>query len=295
MSKLNSAAERPRGGFRIEYRRAVLTVPYMQGLSQIHSRPGQISHSIARKAVLAAAILALALVAQAPVPAPAAFDVASIPPQTGPSSIEYQLTISGTLVSMEGYNIRWLVEEAYDLKSYQLSFASLPHRDDIDDVFYNIVARAPGEGVLTQDRFREMLKTLLAARFKLAIHRETKDLPVYALVLDQKGLKLKENKTAEKCETLGSPEPNGQKFEATACSMSVLVGQLANYINDRPVVDKTGLIGAYDFTFTATPQYRNPRPDDISPFTAIRELGLKLEKQQAPIEMVVVDHVEKHT
>ncbi len=89
--------------------------------------------------------------------------------------------------------------------------------------------------------------------------------------------------------------PNGQKFAATGCAMSVLVRDLANYINDRPVVDKTGLTGAYDFTFSATPQYKTPRPDDISPFTAIRELGLKLEKQQAPIEMVVVDHVEKPT
>ncbi len=142
------------------------------------------------------------------VPVPAAFDVASIHEQTGPLRVEAELTISGTLVSMEGYNIRCLVEEAYGLKSYQLSFASLPrpHRDDLDDVFYNVIARAPGKGVLAKEQFREMLKTLLAERFKLTIHRETKDLPVYALVLDQKGLKLKENKTAEKCEALGSPD-----------------------------------------------------------------------------------------
>ncbi len=259
------------------------------------------AHDIAHKTVqgvLAAAIVsAVSLWAQAPIPVPTAFDVASIREHPGPLRVGAELTISGTLVSMEGYNIRYLVQEAYGLKGYQLSFASLPrpHRDDLDYVFYDVVARAPGEGVLPKDEFREMLKTLLAERFKLAVHRETKDLPVYALVLDQKGLKLKENKTAAKCETLGSPAPNGQKFAATGCSMSVLVGQLANYINDRPVVDKTGLTGAYDFIFLATPDYKTPRPDDISPFTAIRELGLKLEKQQAPIEMVVVDHVEKPT
>lgn len=256
-------------------------------------------HDIARKAVqgiLAAAIVsAVSLLAQSQVPAPPAFDVASIREHAGPLSVEAELTISGTLVSMEGYNIRLLAEEAYGLKSYQLSFPPLPHREDIDDLFYDVIARAPGEGVLTQDRFREMLRTLLAERFKLIIHRETKDLPVYALVLDQKGLKLKENRTAEKCEALISPTLNGQKFAATGCAMSMLVRQLATYINDRPVVDKTGLTGAYDFIFLATPDYKTPRPDDISPFTAIRELGLKLEKQQAPIEMVVVDHVEKPT
>ncbi len=86
--------------------------------------------------------------------------------------------------------------------------------------------------------------------------------------------------------------PGGQKFEATGCAIGILVDQLANMV-DRPVLDKTGLTGTYDFTFVATPAFMSPGPDDTSPFSAIHELGLRLVPQNAPTEIVVVDHVEK--
>jgi uncharacterized protein (TIGR03435 family) len=68
--------------------------------------------------------------------------------------------------------------------------------------------------------------------------------------------------------------------------------QNLSYLVGRPVIDKTGLTGTYDFTYIAAAYYRAPHEDDISPFTAVKELGLKLESQKAPVEIVVVDHVE---
>lgn len=244
-------------------------------------------------ATVAATIVSMPLVLHGQVPAPPAFDVASIREDTGSFRAASRLTISGTLVSMEGYNIRWLVEEAYNLKGYQLSFAALRHRDDIDDVFYDVVARAPGEGVLTKEQFREMLRTLLLERFKLSLHHETKKTPVYALTLADNGAKLKTNTTVEKCFMRGFPAEGGQGYSFVGCDIGDLVRILSDGVVDRPVLDRTGLVGTFDFKFVAMPYIRSAHPGDISPFTAIRELGLKLEKQQAPIEMVVVDHVEK--
>jgi len=196
---------------------------------------------------------------------------------------------------MEGYNIRWLVEEAYGLKNYQLSFAALRNRADIDDVFYDVIARAPGEGVLAKEQFREMLKTLLADRFQLAVHHESKEMPIYALVVGRKEPKLKENKAAEKCSMRGFPIEHAQGYAFKGCSTEDFARILSEGVVDRPVLDRTGLVGPYDFTFIGMPYIRSPHPDDISPFSGIRELGLKLEPQKASIEIVVVDHVEKPT
>jgi uncharacterized protein (TIGR03435 family) len=241
----------------------------------------------------AAAIVGTAwLPAQAQATAPLAFEAASIRQHTAPLHTIAGLTISGTLVTMEGYSVSLLVAEAYNLKRYQLSLSALPHRDAIEDIYYDIVARAPGESVPSRDQFREMLKTLLADRFQLVIHRETKEMRVYALVAGDKGPKLKQSKAGVECSGLGSRVPGGQKFEATGCAIGILVDQLANMV-DRPVLDKTGLTGTYDFTFIATPAFMSPGPDDTSPFSAIHELGLKLVPQNAPIGIVFVDHVEK--
>jgi uncharacterized protein (TIGR03435 family) len=89
---------------------------------------------------------------------------------------------------MEGYNAKLLILEAYGLKNYQVSFASpSPWVDD----FYDIEAKAEGDGLPTRAEFREMIQTLLADRFKIKIHREMREMPVYELTLDKNGLRLK--------------------------------------------------------------------------------------------------------
>jgi uncharacterized protein (TIGR03435 family) len=155
-----------------------------------------------------------------------------------------------------------------------------------------------------------MLVALIEDRFQLKIHRETKEMPVYALVVAKNGTKLKAN--------AGEPGPRlrmgrGQ-LNGTKVPLKMLVQQLAQQLG-RPVVDKTGLTGDYDFTLTWTPQpgeggamFAGPGgpggpegpppsdPDGPSIFAAIQEqLGLKLESDKGPVEILVLDQVEKPT
>ena len=166
---------------------------------------------------------------------------------------------------------------------------------------------------------QHMLQMLLADRFKLTIHRETKELPIYSLVVAKGGSKLHEAKPGEVLKGPGgSPAPPGSHLitmglaggELTA--QNVGAEQIANLLTQqmgRTVVDHTGLKGNYDFTLHWTPDQVAPAsngPGGASPnsstssesgpsiSTAIQEqLGLKLESQKGPVEILVIDHVER--
>jgi uncharacterized protein (TIGR03435 family) len=228
---------------------------------------------------------------------PPAFEVASIRLHTGPLAVIMGLTISGTLVRMEGYSFAELVMEAYHVKFYQLS---LPHALNTDD-YYDLAMRAPGDRAPSQEEVRQMLQTLLADRFKLAIHREMRVMPVYALVPGKNGPKLKESTSSDKCSAhIGPPTPKARiyAYNLKGCSIESLTDNLTELVSDRPVVDKTGLTGKYDISLDATPNFMlstRSDSDDISIFTAIKTLGLKLEAQRAPVEIIVVERIEKPT
>lgn len=228
---------------------------------------------------------------------PRAFDVASVKPRQGPLSRLGIFSSSGPLVTLEGYSKFALVMEAYKLKQYQVSFApSVPQRDY---EYYDIVAKAEGDGVPTRSEFRQMEQTLLAERFHLEIHREMKEMPVYALMVGKNGPKFKESAPDAVFSGHGGVNGRNQYMERTNSTMEDLADTLGIYA-DRPIVDKTGLTGNYDYRIEATPWFRlhNGSEDlnDITVFTAVQEqLGLKLEAQKAPIEIVVVDHMENPT
>jgi uncharacterized protein (TIGR03435 family) len=207
--------------------------------------------------------------------------------------------MSGPRVTLEGYNIALLIIEAYGLKNMsQLSFSGFPGHDDQLSVYYDIVARTPGDGARSRDDFRLMLQTLLADRFKMSLHREMKQMPVYALTLGKNGSKLKESAGDGECSGHVGVVPGGQSYSYSHCPIERLVGNLSNGLVDRPVVDKTGLTGKYDFRFEATPIFmsrRQPDLTELSPFTAIQDLGLKLQSQTAPMEIIAVDSFERPT
>ena len=250
---------------------------------------------------LAASLLLASFIAaaQSPPPAPApAFEVASIRPHQGPLHVMVGYTASGPRLTLEAYAPFDLIQEAYNLKSYQV--ATAPSLKLQDTVFYDIAAEAESNATPTRDDFRRMLQTLLAQRFALKYHFEATDLPVYALVVSKAGPKFHPSAP-------NAPDPaergvhgRNQTLNVTHESTAALaqdiqfVGQL-----DRPVVDKTGLTGAYDIQLEATPQFRidhNPDPDDLSIFTAVQQqLGLKLEPAKAPVQVLVIDHLEPPT
>ncbi|HEV2645001.1 MAG TPA: TIGR03435 family protein [Acidobacteriaceae bacterium] len=163
---------------------------------------------------------------------------------------------------------------------------------------YGIEAKVGGTEVAAYSKLSRkerslMLQDLLADRFAMKWHRETRDLPVYALVIAKGGSKLKESQPEETAK--GAMFSKGQgEVDAVASSLEALPMFLTREL-DRPVVDRTGLTGRYDFTLRFAPGPSAQEDSDAaSIFTAVEEqLGLKLEPSRAPLDVLVIDHIEK--
>ena len=212
--------------------------------------------------------------------------------------------------------LRVLIRVAYGVQDNQISEEPKwvnSENYDVEAKMDSSVAdalRKLSEGQRKLERQR-MLQALLADRFKLTLHRESKELPVYALVLGKRRLKLQK--------TNYESYPNGEpdyvailrrgSITAQALSMERLAGALSHLLG-RKVVDKTGLKGTYHFTIQWTPDESEPfkeitengvpgiapEPDSSAPsvFTAVQEqLGLKLDSRKAPMDVLVIDHVER--
>ena len=221
------------------------------------------------------------------------FEVAAIRPHPPPLSKMYTLEISGSRVTLAGYNLFGLVMETYDLKwRGQVVLDAVANRPEVRDVMYDITARAPDNRTPTRVEVRQMLQHLLVDRFKLVVHRQTKEAPVYALLIAKTGPKLGESSALE-CSVHVGPFVKGRGQEAvfSGCAIESLVRHLPGAGVDRPVVDRTGLTGRYDFRLLESPSY-SPESTEISPFAAIGELGLKLESQRVPMEFVAIDSFE---
>ena len=151
---------------------------------------------------------------------------------------------------------------------------------------------------------RQMLQAILADHFGLRVHRETKNLPIYSLVVAKYGSKLKVADPAAPPNVVhwvqgAGPTPNGSTMMARGVSMAYLVRMLSEQVA-RTVVDNTGLTGNYNFKLEFTPEQHALGgmlvPADAAPpiFVALQDqLGLKLESTKGPAEVLVIDHVEK--
>jgi uncharacterized protein (TIGR03435 family) len=144
-----------------------------------------------------------------------------------------------------------------------------------------------------------MLRNLLIARFQMTLHREKRELPVYAMVIGKNGTKLKETENPGK----SNMRMNGGGVVFTSVTMPELVDYMSRMRMgemDRPVLDNTGLKGRYDFSVnlfgSQDEMMAAVAKGDLgtSIFTLIQEqLGLKLEPQKLPLDMVVVDKAER--
>jgi uncharacterized protein (TIGR03435 family) len=198
--------------------------------------------------------------------------------------------IEGNRVTLKG-TLHALIAAAYGVKDYQISTA--PPWADV--LIYAIDAKTPGDAVPTQEQVRPMLQSLLADRFQLKLHREIKELPVYHLTQGKKNIGLK---PAGPNETFGwdvTPGPGGTvRSKATRESIGDFV-QLVGVSTDRPVIDKTGVTGYIDYKILVSQQDARTI-DDVNRaiVDAVKEqLGLKLEPAKDPIEMLVVERVQK--
>jgi uncharacterized protein (TIGR03435 family) len=226
-----------------------------------------------------------------------AFDAASIKPAKS-GARGYSIRPLPGRLSIGNTSLKMLIAAAYHVNDFQISGG--PKWLDSDR--YDIEAKAAGDSRPSEKEMLVMLQKLLADRFALAIHRETKDLPVYALEIGKGGPKFQASKD------VGDPYFRVfQRRQVTAqrAPLSLLLEAMA-WLLGRPVIDKTGLTGLYDYKLEWTPDQiqlasdeNNARPADEnvpSLTSALQEqMGLRLQSQKGPVETITVDHAEKPT
>lgn len=255
-------------------------------------------------AMAALVLVASGIAAQSPTPRPKfdAFDVATIKP------VDHDPK-SGRYITMQGVNR--FVEKDYTLKlliaaAYNLNYKAIAGGPGwIESDHYDILALTPGEVRPTHDEQMSMLRSLLADRFKLTFHREQKDFSIYELEIAKGGSKLKPSTAPpdDPPQLISTVYPQRMLLPARNVTMSDLVSLMQRAMLDRPVVDKTGLTGRYDFDLEWAPdetQFGGEVPtasaEAPSPplFSAIQQqLGLKLEATRGPIAAIVVDSAER--
>jgi len=279
------------------------------------------------RCVLWPLVSSIAAFGQSPTARPE-FEVASVK-KSAPAvagQVNIGVHIDGAMVRYTSLPMKSYIRMAYRVNDYQVSGPDWLASDNFD-----IAAKLP-DGA-TRAQLPEMIQSLLADRFKLVVHRDKKEFPVYAIVVAKNGPKLKESPSDSSAEA--SPGAKGavdinittgrgggvidmgngssigygrDRLEAKKVTLSALAGAVERLL-DRPVVDMTDIGGTYDFSLEyswdevrslvrstshgATELPANPDAPANSIFTSLAAFGLRLEPRKAPIEMVVVDRIER--
>jgi uncharacterized protein (TIGR03435 family) len=240
------------------------------------------------------------------------FEVASVRPnKSGEAGASLGPRPGGRLIGTN-QTVRNLIRNAFNVQPFQL----IGGPDWIDSDRFDINAKSAEtdldeKGMLPYPQFMLRLQALLEDRFEMVTHWETRELPVYALVLATRGRlgpKLKEHagdcdrargggppvsgSPTANCGTRTNVTPTSGKITGTGIRMETFARNLSGG-SGRYIVDKTGLMGSFDLELEFTP---DQSPDTTGPslFTAMQEqLGLKLDSQRAPVEVVVIEKLER--
>jgi uncharacterized protein (TIGR03435 family) len=233
-----------------------------------------------------------------------AFEVATIKPTAPDAKAGRYITMQGTnRFVVKYYTLKLMIAAAYNLSPKVISGGPAW----IDSDHFDILALTPGETRPAQPEQMAMLRTLLAERFKLTFHREEKEFSIYALEVAKGGPKLKESSApaSDPPQLISTVYPQRMHLPAKNATMSDFASLLQRALLDRPVVDKTGLAGRYDFDLDWAPdetQFGGEVPaataDAQAPpfFTAIeQQLGLHIEAARGMVQALVVDSAERPT
>ena len=230
---------------------------------------------------------ALALSHGARAQSPPVFEVASIRRNLNGGG-NTQINLSGGRFTVTNGSLKTLIRNAYDILGFQLS--AEPRWLDTD--MYDIVATTGSSQKILPDQLKPLLQELLADRFGLKVHWETRETSIYVLMLDKNGPKFKESSGTQEPGINTSKGSGRGRMRGTREPISILASNLGNQLG-AIVLDKTGLQSAYDWTLEWS---LDPTVDSTEPslFTALREqLGLRLNSQKGPMEMLVIDSVQK--
>jgi len=285
-------------------------------------------------------VIGIPLLSQTPAPAKPSFEVVSIKP-SAPANNGIRLVVpQGDRYRMVGVRLRLLLTQAYQKLVNGLPFGKLqiigaPSWIDADRYDIDATTNCSGGGP-SPEQIQLMIRSMLEDRFQLKAHIETRELPIYNLVVARDGPKLKrsEDQTPVEVSPLqacspatplpglrGNPDGVQQQRRLsviptadgifTVLGVGMPIANLAEALPaERPVIDKTDIKGLYDFKFTfsaglqGTPSGPVPPPgvapapaaDPVSSlFSAIQDLGLRLESTKGPVDVLVVDSVQKPT
>lgn len=226
------------------------------------------------------------------------FEVAAIhPTQAGVQGGGIKPLPNGTGYMAQNVSVKLMMSVMYRIPGQQISGGPGWFSTETFDV------EARADGTSSIDDLHTMFKNLLADRFGLKFHAETKEGPVYELAVDKSGLKMKADAAGASLNIPILPQGRG-KFVGTRVPMEYLcwfLGQLGQG-DYRPVIDKTGLTGVYDFTLAYMPDLPpGESSEDLPPEMKSRpslqdavqeQLGLKLVPAKGPVKVYVIDHVE---
>jgi uncharacterized protein (TIGR03435 family) len=234
------------------------------------------------------------------------FDAVSIKPSDPLSNTMHIGIGPGGSFEASGVNLMSLIAQAYNVRGFQIAGGTGWMVDDKFKIVTKDEAKNPGgaepsatgdaQRMQAQDRLMAKVRAMLADRFQLKVHRETREMPVYLLTIAKGGLRM------QAAPEDGQNDAGLNAFrtkEARAgvvgkrLPMDVLTRFLSNQV-ERTVVDQTGLTGKYDFRLVYSPEMGDMTGPSI--FTAVQEqLGLKLEAGKGPEEVVVIDRAQKPT
>jgi len=218
------------------------------------------------------------------------FDAASVRASQAGDRREGIQANPGSL-NMRNVSLKSAIRWAYHVMDYQVSGP-----DWLGFERFDIVAKAAGPA--PEAELRTMLQALLAERFKLVLHKETKELPAYVLLVAKGGIKFHESKEEGELAMVPPPDKNHLTVNLKRVPASQFVEMLSSALH-APVINNTGLEGRYDATLDIG-KYMSDTPKD-GPFDPIpmivtglqEELGLKLESKKMPLDLLIIDHAEK--
>ena len=229
---------------------------------------------------------------------PPAFEVASVKPNDGTGPSGQRTLPNGTLV-LTNNTLRNIIRTAFGVQGAQV----VGGPDWLETDRFDVTAKATAP--FSTEEGRAMLRALIAERFGVVTHGETRELPVYIMRV-VKSDRPRDRGLRPSTVACGAPSPAGGRvpcgldvrfaagsITASGVSMPQLARNLMGAVG-RVIVDETGLAGVYDFDLRFTPEAGPSSPDSASLFTALQEqLGLRLEPGRAPIPVIVIDRAAR--